>query len=152
MICVVGVGLALLGVYVTYSDYRRWLTRVRLQRLRELADQVIAETEAQERHRQEMHRLIFLEPEPEENPEEQPTFWEFLHEHGTTVEELLGTQSQEILELRAVSPGIRMRIANAWALLHPRPPRSLHSEAMASEETRRRTADSQPPRPEHHLP
>ena len=133
MICVVGVGLALLGVYVIYSDYRRWLTRVRLQRLRELADQVVAETEAQERHRQEMHRLIFPEPEPEENPEEQPTFWEFLHEHGTTVEELLGTRSQEILELRAVSPGIRMRIANAWALLHPRPPRSLRSEA--SEET-----------------
>ena len=37
----VGIAVLLLG-FVGYTGYRRWITRVRLQRLRELADEVLA--------------------------------------------------------------------------------------------------------------
>ena len=132
-VVVVGMILVMIVGYMAYTGYRRWLTRVRLQRLREIANQVIAETEEQERLERERHRPAQQEPEPEANPESVEMLWRVLADHGTSILACLGPHGPETLALREVSGSIRMRVASAWALLFPRPPEPLHNEA--SEDT-----------------
>ena len=129
MFLVFGMILVLTIGFLTYKVYRRWLIRMRLQRLREIADQVVAETEARERQRMEAQALALPEPEPEISPEAVRILLVVLADYGATVVEFLGQHGPEVLHLRDVSGGIRLRIASVWARLNPRPPPSLHSEA-----------------------
>ena len=128
-VVVCGLVVLLLG-YGMYLGYRRWVTRVRLQRLRELADEVVAETEAYERWLREQNNQGPQEPEPEANPEPRSFLWVVLAENGPALITLLGSAEPEIVALREVSGSIRLRVASAWATLFPRPPASPRNESQ----------------------
>ena len=115
--------------------YRRRRTRYRLQLLRELADQVVAETA---QHQAAVHpdpaghgvyAMPGQEPDPELNPREEVVLWEILAEYGVYVARSLGPEGPEILRLRESSPHMRLRMSMLWADLHPRVPPTPRSEA-----------------------
>ena len=65
------------------------------------------------------------EPEPELEPY---GLVGFLSNHGSCLVGFLDSWSPEVLRIRELSGGTRLRIASVWAQLHPRPPPSFHED------------------------
>ena len=147
----------MLGIIIVVSCgfwYQRRLRLHRLSLLQELADQVRAETQNAPHHpfpipedpehdprqgpeapiidgrprwnrRLPEQATINREPEPELEPY---GLVGFLSNHGSCLVEFLDSWSPEVLRIKELSGGTRLRIASVWAQLHPRPPPSFHED------------------------
>ena len=113
-----------------------------MQLLRELADQVVAETAQHQAavHPDlagpEAHAVPGPEPDPELNPRKEVALWKILAEYGVYVARSLGPEGPEILRLRESSPHMKLRMSMLWADLHPRVPPTPRSEADEDTDSR----------------